>query len=908
MLRRIGEGGMAVVYLAAAPNGRQVAVKQLRTHLVPVRRFVERFMDEARLNCELQHPNVARVFEIGDAKAPFIVMEYLDGEPLQHVFSQANKRHGRLDPLLAAYIVRCAADGLHHAHEAKRNGQPMGIVHRDVSPSNIFVTYEGQVKVTDFGIALARDRVAHTYTGEGIMGKLAYMSPEQALAERVDRRSDIFGLGIVLWELTTGQRLFRSDSPAKTIMRLTSGRVPKPSETVGGYPLQLEPIVMRALKAAPTRRYATADELARDLDEFVSERVDEAELAGWMKSEFAVRQASKAALRGRRARSAPVVELDPWMQSIEASGYDTDPAHTTPIPADQIPGSSAEVLRPNFAVMDDSVSDTKELPPPVEDLTPLEEVADGSPLRSSHRPARTAGPSVEIFFQNLVLSRYRASLWMLFGMLIFGFISVPIHPHPEVHWIGYVGMGWLGVGLMALTFLSGPDQQLTRTAYDRIVILALLGLLPMIYFFGAYMPFAGVIGLMLMGYNLSAEPRLGMLVTGIIGGFHTAINALITLGIVPEYGMATIDGDLRAKLANLASISTIYILSYGLGGIFRRRTFQTLVDLQDAARQIAAREALLREARMDLERAAGIGQPGRFTDQRIGSFVLGTVLGRGGMGEIYEASHVETQHPAAIKLLRRPTSNAKRLLARFRREAEIAAALESPHVVRVLEVGGDDAMLPYIAMERLNGADLAQILRRSQAMDLNDVALMVRQVAQGLATAHRAGVTHRDIKPQNLFQCVDGVWKILDFGVARIGGDAPSLTGAGLVGTPSHMAPEQLRERSRVDDRTDIHALCVVIYRALTGRVAFPGGSTAAILVKVMNSLPTRPSSVVGVPSAVDDVLRVGLAKDPNQRFHDVVDLARAFTEATTGHVREDLNKHAARLNEKLPWGSHDAG
>ena len=205
----LGQGGMASVYLAQAVGTsgfeRWVALKVIHTQYSRDKRFVSMFLDEARLLSRLYHPNVCTVVDSGEVDGThFIAMEYLHGE----TFNRVAAKEVPLD--LATRIVCDAARGLHAAHELKdEHGELLGLVHRDVSPHNVIVLYDGLAKVVDFGIARARDRLTDTTTGGAVKGKLAYMAPEQIEASHYDRRSDIYALGVVLWEATVGWRLFK---------------------------------------------------------------------------------------------------------------------------------------------------------------------------------------------------------------------------------------------------------------------------------------------------------------------------------------------------------------------------------------------------------------------------------------------------------------------------------------------------------------------------------------------------------------------------------------------------------------------------------------------------------------------------------------------------------------------------
>jgi serine/threonine-protein kinase len=270
----IGVGGMASVHLARmdGPGGFQkwVAIKRIHPHLVEDDQFVDMFLDEARIAAGINHANVAQVFDLGkDDNTYWIAMEYLHGEPLREVMRRAEDRGMRIAPELAARICADAAEGLHAAHELRgKNGQLLGLVHRDVTPHNLFVTYDGYTKVVDFGIAKVADRLSSTRAGT-LKGKLAYMSPEQVRGAEVDRTTDIFALGVVLWEITTNQRLFRMETDLDTLEKVQNCIVPPPSTIVPGYPLELEACVMKALSKRKQDRYATAREFSRALQSFL---------------------------------------------------------------------------------------------------------------------------------------------------------------------------------------------------------------------------------------------------------------------------------------------------------------------------------------------------------------------------------------------------------------------------------------------------------------------------------------------------------------------------------------------------------------------------------------------------------------------------------------------------------------
>ncbi|MBI4957406.1 MAG: serine/threonine protein kinase [Myxococcales bacterium] len=271
LIAELGRGGMAEVYLAivAGPAGfnKLLVVKCIRLHLAEDPDFLAMFLDEARLAARLNHPNIVQTIEVGNADGRyFIAMEYLEGQPLNRVLHRIGREQLPLGSHLRILVEALA--GLHHAHElTDYDGTPLGVVHRDTSPHNTFVTYSGQVKVVDFGIAKAMNSSAETRTGV-LKGKVAYMSPEQAQGDKVDRRADVYSAGVLLWEALAARRMWKGQSDIVVLNQLLSptAEVPPPS-SVRPVPQRLEQICMRALARDRDRRYATALELGRDLED-----------------------------------------------------------------------------------------------------------------------------------------------------------------------------------------------------------------------------------------------------------------------------------------------------------------------------------------------------------------------------------------------------------------------------------------------------------------------------------------------------------------------------------------------------------------------------------------------------------------------------------------------------------------
>jgi len=294
LIEPIASGGMARIYRArfVGPHrySQQVAVKLIHAHLAEDESFVKMFLDEVAIASRITHPNVCSVLDFGVHEGTYYsVLEYLRGAPLSRVFRvwveqeiEAEARKERL--LLLASVLADACDGLHAAHELRdERGRPLDVVHRDVSPSNVFVCFDGSVRVLDFGVASANRRFTTTTTGQ-VKGKLSYMAPEALLGETVDRRADVWAVGVILWEFLAGRRLFSRANPGETVRAVTDEPIP-PLE--GAAPLALEEIALRALCRDREMRFATAADLARELRGYMAAEVPAGEdRAAWLKQWF----------------------------------------------------------------------------------------------------------------------------------------------------------------------------------------------------------------------------------------------------------------------------------------------------------------------------------------------------------------------------------------------------------------------------------------------------------------------------------------------------------------------------------------------------------------------------------------------------------------------------------------------
>jgi serine/threonine-protein kinase len=450
------------------------------------------------------------------------------------------------------------------------------------------------------------------------------------------------------------------------------------------------------------------------------------------------------------------------------------------------------------------------------------------------------------------------------------------------------------------------DRRYTRFVFRVFSWVAALTSVELVYFIGVYSPVPVVITLGITYIGLGLDRRYALVIPLFAVGCYSILAALVTAGILPDEGVIRATNlSLMPKLFGAIMVPVVLLMALSLARL-SRRTLEAAARRSHEALQLAnEREAQLAEANQNLEHAlrVGAGREGRWTGALAGEWQLAQVIGRGAMGDIYTARHRTNGTAAAVKLLNETAATNDKILERFVREGEIAGSLDVPNIVRVHELGRINGKVPYIAMELLEGEDLARILRRRRVLPGSEIEGLVAQVARGLDVAHAAGIIHRDLKPHNLFCSSSGVWKILDFGISTLASSTGTLTQAAVVGTPGYMSPEQARSQP-VDLRCDVFSLGAVIYRAVTGRLPFIGNDTPQILFEVVYRMPQRPSEIaVGTPTDVDVVIAIAMAKRADDRFASAGELAAALSAAFRGQVDPALRQRAMTLLRQHPWG-----
>ncbi len=520
-------------------------------------------------------------------------------------------------------------------------------------------------------------------------------------------------------------------------------------------------------------------------------------------------------------------------------------------------------------------------------------------------PATAAGGSTTIGSPLEALERdeiMRTRRFCLIGALIglAGGLSVPILPGDPTASVILVSS--VGVAIVAILFLytrtSDPLKFRRPTTLLGWYIPAVC-VTTAIPFFGVFSPapLVLVLGVYFTGLGKSSVLAAAVYVT--CAGAQLIIATLVITGAVRDTGIVQIMPlGAQERWIVQGLVQVVLLGTYITARLSRKTALAAVGELERAVRLAAHREALLLEAREELERALRSGR-GRFSDQAIGGYQLGSVLGRGAMGEVYSATDASGRE-VAIKLLSQASLGNANHVLRFLRELRTAAGLQSPNVVRVIDVG--EHPVPYLVMEKLEGKTLADMLRNQRALPAGEVLELVRQVGSGITAAAAAGIVHRDLKPQNVFKH-KGVWKVLDFGVARAIDSGDTLTAGHIVGTPSYMAPEQAAGAT-VDHCTDLYALAAIAYRSLTGHPPYAAGEIAETLYRVVHTLPRRPSELVELPPDVDLVLGIGLAKNPGRRFTSALELSDALHHAFAQTLPERVRQRGIALEREGTWSS----
>jgi serine/threonine-protein kinase len=407
---------------------------------------------------------------------------------------------------------------------------------------------------------------------------------------------------------------------------------------------------------------------------------------------------------------------------------------------------------------------------------------------------------------------------------------------------------------------------------------------PIQYVLGVFSPVPAVITLGISIFGGGTDRRHALLISAVaIGGYFVCAMGVV-MGVIPDLGLFPASAiPFSVQLFSAVTLPAFFCMTLWMARLSRRSMLDAIARSREATRLATRREAQFFEAKQHLEsalKASGAGRPGRWSGQMVGEYELDEVIGRGAMAEVYRGRHFDTGAAAAVKIMHASVACDPHALSRFEREGALAGRPPMPNVVEVYEAARTSDTIPFIAMELMEGRDLAAILRERGPLPVEEGILLARQVGLGLASLHEAGILHRDIKPQNLFcQQKEGSteprWTILDFGVCRFENSDGTLTEGGVIGTPGYLSPEQARGDATTS-ASDVFSFGAVMYRALTGQPPFSGKNFPEVIFAVVFREPAAPSTIhTGLPVALDAVLLKALHKDPAERHQTPLEMVR---------------------------------
>ena len=865
----VGRGGAGEVYDARAEDGTILAVKLVRGDRLRDPAAVRSFIEEANTAMRIESPYVVRAREAGglDAEIPFLAMEKLDGTDLRAVLAE----RGALDRAALAELASASCAAVMAVHAA-------GLVHGDVAPQNLIKTVSGW-KLIDFGSRAGAGTPRFT-APELIADPTATPTPA----------SDLYSLAACLYAAATGNDPF-AESSSSQLAHAVATRMPIDPRLQGEVADDVARILQIGLASVPSSRFSDAesfcaaflaavDGTSNTLGDPLRDRA--AGLPAWTVVAPSVDIEPTDVVRARTSSRA----IGRTVAASRTSTPAIEPASRTSAPAIE----HVDVIREARGTAD------------AHDASDVGIAVRRDDPRDSAVFDATRDEAWQIAFRDKARRQRAGVLAVCIGGAVFlGFIV----REREALWAAWIGIAGIAitVGLHRSPESSPRFAQLSSATWPWVIVGALS--VGPAFALGLHSGFAAIVALVLfVGRLFRASQTTSRSSTGVLDSQwwilvailvgHTVAYTLLAMGAIRDLGNTPITYvglSPAVGWALHALYMGTYVAAFAIAAVIDRHFDRLVRSNEVALRDAAQKEALLSTARAELDRALAGEAGGLFTGSTIGGYLVERLVGRGGMGEVYEARR--DGQTVALKVIRADRI-APENLRRFAREASTLRQVESPYVSRVLEIGSEERV-PFLAMELVDGATLAGLLRECERLDIATARAMIRDIARGLEDVHRAGVLHRDVKPSNLVRTSER-WKLVDFGIAKFV-DAPSDTTGNLVmGTPPFMAPEQLTGRA-VDARSDLFSFCAVIYRALTGRPAW----TTATALAAVRPQPADPGTLVG-----DDValaLRIGLATQPADRFASSVELGAALDAAFDGRLDPAVRRRALAILTREPWG-----
>jgi serine/threonine protein kinase len=743
---------------------------------------------------------------------------------------------------LTAVDLRELIDQVSRALEALHDG---GQSHLDVRPRAL-TRIPGETVTWQLVDAATTQLEAARDPGGDAAAMLAYAAPERLGAEHAGSPADLYGLSALIYAAITGCDPF--DAAAAALRGAIAATRPRDPRLLAPVSEDLAAALRIGLATAPDDRFASAGDLRRAFLAAIDGRLDD----------------------GVRAAAAQLVARDPWHRPA---------SHPRPATPTEDTGTHA---------------DTSPTPTPARWSSP-------SPPASAPIPPSTDAWHLAYVTMMRGFCTAVTALCVVGGAYIAAITDdVDLLRAASACLAGIVALAWWHW----LAARHRPGSVLVW----HWVLAAILTVGPALAI-GLHSGFAAIVAAFVFAGGLFRGPVRGgqrdrrwAEVIGICAA-HTTAFLLIAAGLLPDRAeIPVFSPDVWPGQAVLRHclVLGIYAVAFAAGRAIDRRHEALSLQLEAAARDAARAEALLVTARAEIERAAAGDSGGLFSGLSLGGYQVGRMLGRGGVGEVYEAVHAASGQLVALKLLRRERASEAWHARRLRSEATALRLVQSAHVARIIDAGDLDGDIPFVAMEFIPGTSLADLLRLGGAIDASAAGQLVRDVGTGLEDVHRAGVLHLDIKPGNLIRAGGSGWRLVDFGTAQLvdTGDAPPI----VSGTPSYMSPEQARGAA-LDRRSDLYSFCLVLYRALTGRPAFAIRDPAQV-ESAAAAGPPDPRAYAELSADVESVLRIGLARLPSDRFGSAAELRDAFAAALADRLPAALRRRGAELLVREPWSA----
>jgi serine/threonine protein kinase len=837
----LGRGGMGVVYKAKQLAAKRlVALKMIRDGVLAGPQHRVRFRIEAEAAARFQHPNLVRIYEVGEhGGLPYFSMEYAEGGSLDKRLAGQP-----LPPREAALLVRTLAEAAHYAHEKQ-------VIHRDLKPANVVLTGDGRPLITDFGLAKRLDSDTRVTPSEAVFGTASYMAPEQAegRVRQIGPATDVYALGAILYEVLTGHPPFRGENVQATIRQVIHDDPAPPTRQRPEVPADLEAVCLKCLEKEPGQRYASARELAEDLARFLAgEAVTAVPADDWER-------------QARWARSAGFEVEDVMTYGVRDVVYKARQVHLNrvvalkviagPAPAD--PAARARLRREaeTVALLDHPnivrIYSSGEL----RDQTYLafEFVAGGSLIeRFVDRPVQPS-EAARLVRQMAEAMHYAHQRGVLHCALKPSNVLLTEDGVPKITNFGLSVLRGQPAAERRLAFRRLPTYMAPELADGRV---AEVGPAADVYALGAIL------------YKLltGGPPFLGE-----------------TLAETWE--------QVRSQMPPPPS-SVRPDVPRGLDVICETCLAKEPGDRYESAGELAADLAEF----LAVDRPAVL--PGGGAQPEFPDYQLLRELGRGSMSTVYEARHLPSDRLVALKIMRHEFLYGEPLRALLREVTESVSRLRHPNIVQVYDCGEREGC-PYFIMELAPGGSLDQ--RADRQMPEAAAAALVRTLARTVDTVHRQGIIHGNLKPSKVLLAADGTPKITGFIIAghqsklREEGLRMAASAPAVMGKLRYMAPEQLAgDTAAIGPATDVYALGLTLLELLTGWLP----SSGAALMELMPLLrreplqPPRELRPDAPPDLVETICLRCLAKEPERRY------------PSAGALAEQLDRYLA--GQPLPW------